>query len=52
MIADRCEGLQHVLGSSLDRIAFAPFTLALARLLWYPTRTPPPLFFSLISPTE
>lgn len=44
MIADRCEGLQHVLGSSLDRIAFAPIPLAPARLLWYPT-PPLPSFF-------
>jgi hypothetical protein len=32
VIADRCEGLQHLLGSSLDRIALAPFPLAPARL--------------------
>lgn len=32
MIADRCESLQHVLGSPLDRIALAPFPLAPARL--------------------
>lgn len=62
MIADRCEGLQHVLGSSLDpgrarSLNCPPPPLAPALpcppLVVSHTRTPPPLFlWSLTSSTE